>query len=233
MKIRHMIMSPDDGAGAGGGKTPPNDPNPKDKVEDKNLPKTVPQEDFDKVKNEASVFKTKATELETKLNALTEQITNDKKKSIEDKGDFKSLYETVKGEKEALQTKYSDFQKTVFNSEKLKSLETELKKRGLKVGSEAITDMADLSKMPHELTTMGRILVHGVEEVANDLEKKYGFAFSKGNPPVINGGGGGDGGGGEDLTPQYMVELETKDPKKYRELLPQYLKVRKQKLQGG
>lgn len=233
MNHRHFVMSPDDGGGANGGNPPGNPPPTDDKGGDKNPPKTVPLAEFDKIKNEANVFKTKASELETKLNALTDQINNDKKKSIEDKGDFKSLYETVKGEKDALQQKYSKFQSDVFNSEKIKSLESELKKRGLKAGSEAITDMADLSKMPHELTTMGRILVHGVEEVANDLEKKYSFAFSKGDPPKFNGAGGADGGPPTDLTPQYMIELEVKDPKKYAEILPMYLKQRKQKLQGG
>ncbi len=185
---------------------------------------------------------TKLKETETKLSQLQqefEKIKNDKananRENLENSGNFKELYTQVKSENETLKNQNAEFKKSVFNNERIRTLESELKAIGLKPGNESVIDFAELEKMPVEATSRGRILVHGAKEIAADLQKKYGFAFGKPTPPKINGGGGGDDEAvhseisDDTLTAAYMVEMETKDPKKYKELYPRFVKLWKQR----
>jgi hypothetical protein len=224
-----VLMSPEgDGGGTGGtgGSTGSagGDGDPATKV----VPLDVHKRTLDEVHATKGQLKTVADQLA----AVQNELNSIKTKGAESSGDFKSLYDQKSQELEQLKTTHGDFKKSVFNNERLRSLEAELKSRGLKSGNESLVDFADLEKMPNEITSRGRILVHGVKEVANELEQKYSFAFEKPKPPNVNGGGGNNGTGentGEELTATMMVELETKDPKRYRELYPKYLEQWKQR----
>lgn len=210
----------DPGGGGSGGGTP-------DDKSKQQVPLATHKEVLDKFHAANGQLKTLAAEVETLKQAAKTRDT----KTGEDKGDFKPLYETLKTEHETLKGTHEKFKQSVFNTARLTALEAELKKQGLKAGNESVVDFADLEKMPHETTSRGRILVHGVEEMAADLKKRYDFAFGKPANPKINSGGGNDGGGkGDDetdystLTAEYMVQLETKDNKKYRELYPHFVR---------
>lgn len=223
-----MWLSPEGDGGAGGG-------GEGDKGGDQ-APKTVPLTEHKKALDDMHVAKTQVKELSDKLNTMQTELASIKTKKSEENGDFKALYEQTRSEKEALSKTHTDFKASVYNNERIRALETELKKRGLKEGAETVLDFADLEKLPYELTSRGRILVHGVEEQAAELEKKYDYAFSKQKAPPVNSGGGAAGDAVEDsqLTAAYMTELEVKDNKKYREILPRYLAAYKKRTsQGG
>lgn len=176
-----------------------------------------------------------------KLQGDFEKLKNEMKskndQSSADKGDFKSLYETLKTEKEQLQSKFNEYRNAAINTRRAEALEAELKKQGLKPGNESVIDFADFEQMPHELTSRGRILVHGVEETAQKLKEKYSFAFGTKETPRINNGGTGGGGTGDSgakdgseftddqLTPQFMIEMEKKDKAMYRTLHPRFAKL--------
>lgn len=213
-----VMMSPegDGGAGAGGegGGATGGDPNAK----------TVPLDQYKKALDEMHSAKETLKNTSTQLETLKSEIETIKTSKAKESGDFKSLYEKTLQDKADLEKRHNDFRSAVIQDKRLGILESELRKRGLKQGSESIMDLADLEKMPFETTNKGRFLIHGADQVAADLETKYSAAFDKGKSPVINtGGGNGGGGAGAELTADYMVELEAKDPKKYRELMPKYL----------
>lgn len=223
-----LLMAPNgDGGGAGGGGgdgggAPNPDPG-----------KTVPLADHKKALDEMhstkETLKQTNAKLET-LEATLKKIETDKAASA---GDYKSLYEGVVKDKADVEKKFNDFKGAVVQDKRLGVLEGELRKLGLKDGSEGIMDLADINKLPFETTNKGRFLINGADQLAKELETKYPAAFDKGKPAKINTGGGNNGTEPDvtgDLTADYMVELETKDPKKYRELFPKYLEQRKKRI---
>lgn len=184
-------------------------------------------EEFTKVKNELQALKD------------AEKTRNDK--SAADKGDFKSLYESALNEKKDLQGRFDQFKKDVINTSRYEALEKKLKSEGLKEGGGSVIDFADFEKMPFETTSKGRIIVHGVDEMAATLKKNYPYLF--GSKPTSNintgggaGGGGDEGGGDETVTAAQVLEAEDaakKDPKlkpayeaKYRKYLEQQKQTR-------
>lgn len=193
--------------------------------------KTVSIEDHQRALQDLHKFKEDSRKSKDALAALQNEVATLRTKGAEEKGDFKSLYEQKNQELIAERQKAQEFKTSVLATQKIQTLEGTLKKLGLKPGSESVMDFADLEKMPHELTSKGRILVHGADELAADLKKNYPFAFSAPPPPDFNGGGGGDNtlAGDSELTAEYMVELETKDPAKYKQLFPRYVEMVKKR----
>ncbi len=188
--------------------------------------KQVPLDTYKKALDQVHETKNQLKSVSDQMTALQTELNTLKTKGKESSGDYKGLYEQKNQEFETLKQTHDGFKKSVFNNERMRSLENELKTRGLKEGSESIIDFADLEKMPYEVTSRGRILVNGVKEIANDLESKYSFAFSKTPAPKINSGGGSGGTeevNGEELTAEYMTKLEVTDKAKYKELFPKYL----------
>lgn len=236
-----LNQASDAGGASGGTGGSGGDPNPGDKgggsgsgddSSQEKIPLKQHKELLDKYHSLNSMLKKQAEEMEQ----LKAQRKAESDKALGEKGDFKALYESTKAEVDQWKEKYQKFQGSVFHNEKMRALELELKKQGLKEGSEAIMDLAPLEEMGHEVTSKGRILVHGAEMIAEKLKQKYSFAFSQKKTETVNGGGGGDVGGGADpteLTAEYMIELERKDPKKYKELYPQYVKAYRERQKGG
>ncbi len=202
---------------------------------DQNQPKTVPLADHKKMLDEMHVAKNQAKLFQSEIENLKTQLQSIKTKGAESSGDYKSLYEQATAAKTEIESKFNDFRSNVYNDKRIEAVESVLKQRGLKESAKSVLDFIDLDKLPVELTSRGRILVHGVEEQATELQKKYEFAFAKGDAPNINNGGGASGAGVEDssLTAQYMTDLEKSDPKKYRELMPRYLAAYKKRITGG
>jgi hypothetical protein len=175
---------------------------------------------------------------EAEIERLRNELKSKSNQDSTDKGDFKSLYERTKADNETLQAKFTEYRDAAVNTRRGEALEAELKKLGLKAGNESVIDFADFEEMPHELTSRGRILVHGVEEAARKLKEKYSFAFETKTTPRINSGGAGGGSGNngagagdgteftdDQLTTDFMLEMEKKDRAMYRKLMPRYSRI--------
>jgi len=178
---------------------------------------------------------TKLKQLSDELEAIKLKQKSDFEKGAADKGDFKGLYEATKAEAEQLKEQYGKFKQTVFQNEKMRAVEAELRKLGMKQGAEAVMDLADYDMLQPEVTNKGRILIHGADKVAETLKQKYGFAFEGKKVENVNGGGGRDIGGSDpgELTAEYMIDLEVKDPKKYKELYPRFVQQYRERQKGG
>lgn len=157
---------------------------------------------------------------------LKKQMDDLKQQKMKEQNDWKTLYEEELGKRES-------FEKGYVKEKKQTALRSAVQKLGLRPEAEQDLDLLGLDQIHEEFTSDGRILVHGAEQYAEELKKTRSWWFKSSEPPKFNPGGGKGPDQPKELSAQYMVSLEKKDPKKYRELMPVYLEqTRKRKLQG-
>lgn len=155
--------------------------------------KTVPLEKYKQTLDEMHAAKSQVKTLSDDLTKFKGELDSLKTQKSKDTGDFKTLYEQTLADKEKIQTKYDNIFTGRIEEKREEALSTELKKLGLRTGHEHLIDLADANKMPHELTTKGRILISGADVAAAELKEKYPAAFEIPKTTVNNGSGGGGG----------------------------------------
>lgn len=161
---------------------------------------------------------------------LQQQLKSFQEEKLKGEQNFKSLWETTKQELESVRSERDGFFNSYFEEQKRTAVKTDLIKLGLRPEAEADVDLIDLSDVAIEKTDQGRVLVHGANQKAEQIKKSRPHWFKNQKDVTINSGGTNTiNTGDQKLTPMYMVELEKKDPKKYRELFPKYLEQRNKK----
>lgn len=113
-------------------------------------------------------------------------------------------------------------------SEKFKAASQALTKAGLRPDAMKILERDSLDELQVG-TANGRFVVDGVDTFVDRFKSEFDFAFLKEDVKINAGGGGAGNTTKQTLTPEYMVELEVKDPKKFKELLPEYYKQREER----
>lgn len=175
-----------------------------------------PNADLQRLKDDMLKYKKESQESKKIIESLKQQ-------KLKEQNDFKTLYETAHSELEQFRTGY-------VKEKKREALRSAVQKLGLRAEAEQDLDLLGLDPLTEELTTEGRVIVHGAEQYAQQLKQQRGHWFKTNEPPRINSGGGAKPDTPQTLTANYMVELERKDPKKYKELYPKYVEqLRKNK----
>lgn len=166
-------------------------------------------------------FKRQTQELQQQIQSLQDE-------KLKSQNDFKSLYERTKGELEETRKQKEQFISSYFEDQKRGALKSAVLKLGLRPEAESDLDLIDLSDVAIERTDQGRVLVHGADSKAEQIKKTRPHWFKNQTQVTINSGGTNSPAVETgNLTPQFMVELERKDPKKYRELFPKFIEQRK------
>lgn len=168
-------------------------------------------------------WKSTAKTLEKKIQELEE-------KKLQETSDYKTLWENEKRSREESEGKLEKLRTGWHFNEKINAIKNECLKLGLRPEAEADLELLPLDGAVIETTSQGRVLVNGADQVAQEIKKKKPYWFKSADVPRVNAGGaGGKVDTTTELTAAKMVELEKKDPKKYRELMPKFLEQRNKK----
>jgi seryl-tRNA synthetase len=183
------------------------------------IPYSEHKKELDKVLEDMHKFKNELKQTQGKLSELeTERLKGAQ--------DFKTLWEKSKAEKEEVVAERDTLKQAIFHTQKFDAVKTAALQAGIL--NEALSDL-ELLKLGDdvvvETTSHGRFLVHGAKEMVESLKKTKPHWFKKPGAPNVNTGGGATSNDTpEELTALYMEELRLKNQKKYKELLPTYVK---------
>lgn len=199
-------------------------------------PKVVPRDEHERALNDMHKFKKSWRDAQAKIDELSGQIEEIRNKDLENKEDYKGLWETERGKRQETETKYNSLRSNLELTQKHSSVQAELLKAGLQPGAEALIDKDEeiMEMVQVEYTSQGRMIVNGADSAADLFKQKYPFAFGKDTGSNVNSGGGR---GGKPPAPtkwdgQSLRKLEL-DCKRKGDMVPYYKahdEFRKQRL---
>ena len=235
MLFNHLLKcAPEDGNGTGGGGGAPNagggaaggageSGNKGGEGGGAGESKTVSKEDHDRALADLHRFKTAAKAKEDEAKALQDQINQLKTSGMKAKEDWKALAEQFEGEAKAAREELTKVKSGIAATFKSMQVKSEAQKLGIKESAMRDLDLLQFDDVEAVFGTDGKVTVNGAKEAAELLKKTRDHWFTTGKVENINTGGTG-GGNPEVLTSAYMNELEKKDPAKYKQLMPKYVK---------
>ena len=146
--------------------------------------KHVPLENHKRALDDMHKFKSRAGELEAKLNAIEEE-------RLRETQNFKALADKYKAEAEESKQKLQKWSDGFTRFQKLTAIQTAALEAGLR--TEAVDDLEGLKldSIEVEETSSGRYILHGVKDMVEDLKGKKPHWFKKETAPKVNSGGGG------------------------------------------
>ena len=192
--------------------------------------KLVKETDHKRVLDDMHKYKKQTKELQMKISDFEKKLQEAETSKLHEKQDYKTLYETEKQLREESDRKKRELQTTVLYNEKFRAASQALTKAGLRPEAMSLLDNNPLDEIQVDVAN-GKFIVDGVETLVESWKSKFGFAFSQESVKINNGGGATKTQKTQELTPAYMVQLETKDPEKYKEMLPLYMKQRAERSQ--
>lgn len=214
--------APSDKDTSGTGKNDNSNQNNKDKSDAGNSDKTIAYSEhkkkMDEVLGDMHKFKEELKQTKDKLSALeTEKLKNNQ--------DYKSLWEQTQKAKEEAEAKAEKLTSAIFETQRFDAVKTAAMQAGILNEALGDLELIKLDDIVVETTSQGRYIVNGAKEKVESLKKEKPHWFKKPGAPNVNAGGGSTGNttNGE-LTATYMEALKLKDMKKYKELLPDYVK---------
>lgn len=189
--------------------------------------KVINQEDHDRAIQDMLKFKARAKIAEEKLESLSSEVESLKRASLQDKEDYKALYEAEVASHKETKRRADGLKQNVSFSEKHRAVYPALKRAGLIDEAEKLITESELDKLELEVTSSGRFNVIGIDTFVESFKTEYPFAFKNSQPPTINSGGNSNSiPTTQKITPQMVVAAEgTKD---YERLKQAYLKQRQQ-----
>lgn len=145
-------------------------------------------------------------------------------KELEDSENWKAAYERKSEKLVEVETEFSAFKDGYIASERFNKVRAAALKAGLRVDAEPDLELINMDSVRVERTDQGRVLVHDEDLFVEGLKKSRPHWFKSKSVPNFNPGGGGapPKDKPKELSAAYMVGLEKSDPKKYRELMPEY-----------
>lgn len=185
--------------------------------------KTIKPEDHERALADLHRFKAEAKKKEDDIKALQDQINQLKTSGLKAKEDWKTLAEQYEGESKTAKDELSKVKAGIAETFKLMEVKSEAQKLGIKESAMKDLDLLRFDEVEAVFATDGKVSVKGAKEAAELLKKTRDHWFTTGKVENINTGGKGGGTPGE-LTSAYMNDLEKKDPAKYKQLMPQYVK---------
>lgn len=178
--------------------------------------------DLQRIKDDMLKYKKENQEYKRMIESLKQQ-------KLKEQNDYKTLYEQSNAELEKFRVGY-------VTEKKREALKSAALKLGLRPEAEQDLELLGLDQIHEEFTSDGRIIVHGAEQLAEEMKKRRSHWFKSGEAPKFYSGGGSKAEIPQELTPQYMRSLETSkdqnDRKKYKELYPKFVEQLRKKRMG-
>jgi len=186
-------------------------------------PKEPSVEELQKKVGDLQRYKDDMFRYKDEAKTAKEALDANKTQSLKDKDDYKSLYEAEKTRREVAETSLTDFSDGYYTDKKFSEVRALALRAGIRPEAEKDLELLDLKKVQVERTDQGRTIVHGADTFVEELKRTSPHWFKASNNLNINTrGGGAPPVEPVTLTAQYMVDLQRKDSKLYRELLPKY-----------
>lgn len=189
-----------------------------------------PKEEPKEIKNNNSgsnFYKQKIDQLIQENEKFKLELEKEKTTKLQEKENFKELWEREKQKREEAETKAKKISESYFNGLKMSAIEQEALKAGIL--NEALSDIGiiDNSMVEIETTSTGNANVLGAKEFVESLKESKPHWFKKIGPPNINTSNPQENESPRDLTAKELVELEKKDPAKYRQEMMKKFKIAK------
>jgi hypothetical protein len=145
--------------------------------------KTVSWKNHRRALDDMHRFKSKATELETKVGELEEE-------KLREKENWKSLAERYKTDADKWKTEAENGKDLFTNTQKYNAVKKVALESGLLPEALDDLDLLNLEEVVVESTDQNRFAVHGVKEFVERLKQTKTHWFSKKQAPNVNSGGG-------------------------------------------
>jgi len=181
--------------------------------------RVIKEEDHQRALDDMKKAKAKAKELEQRL---AEKETQE----LQKQGEWKTLAEREKELRLVAEEKAERLNTALYHDKKFGEVYREAVKAGLKPSALQFLEMLPLDGVEVEMTSQGRMLVHGAESFVADLKRKHGdVLFSQPKAPNVNSGGSAAENNSSEVTPQMIFAAEKKkDMAEAKRLTELYLK---------
>jgi hypothetical protein len=163
-------------------------------------------------------YKQKLAAIEQEKADLAKQLEAAQTAQLQEKENFKQLWENEKTKREAAEKKAQDLSTTVFNNFKTSAIKEEALKAGILDSAVDDLDMLDTSIVEVETTDKGNVNIHGADNFIEDLKARKPHWFKAAGAPIVNNGTPGHQ-PPKELTAAEIVDLEKTDPAKYKEIM--------------
>jgi len=197
--------------------------------ENENAENESKQNDSNNKRNTGSSFyKQKLTEYEQQLQELREANENLKTQSLQEKQNYKELWELEKQKRAETEQRLQQDSEMFWGSLKMNAIEKAALNAGIR--KEALEDLNyfDSSIVEIEKTDRGNVNIIGAEDFIESLKAKKPYLFTQAIPPNVNNGGAGFS-TPKQMDPKEILALKEKDPKKYQEVMQELIKKRYEK----
>lgn len=227
-----MAEDPKNPAGGAGGGSAGGDPNTnpdsgktsENGSEGTPNPKTVSWDNHQRVLKDMHKEKEARKALEVRLGDL-------ESKQLQEKEDFKGLFEKEKKTRIETEQKLDKWQKWTVQTQRFNSVKAEAEKAGILPSALKDLELVDMTEVQVEATSGDRFLVSGEGDFVARLKNDRPHWFKKAGAPNVNGGGGGaKPASDKKLTTADVVEAERNmkkgklSRKDYQETVDRYLK---------
>jgi len=178
-------------------------------VEEKEEPKKkeVEKLSFEKYKHELKAEREEKEKLSRKIQEMEE-------KSLQEKNNFRELYEREKAKRVEIETEIEKKNELFYNTLKRTTIKDFAKKYGLIDHAIDDLDRIEIDPVEIETTSTGGLNVIGAKEFVEDLKGKKPHWFSEGKININNGNPIYKN---KDLNGKDLLDLQKKDPLKYKE----------------
>lgn len=193
-------------------------------TEKKEATKFIDPKDHQRALDDMMKYKKASQEVE----ALREEKRSWEQQQMKQKGLDKELAEKLEKELNKEREEKNRLKNSLIVNQKYEAVRAAAIKAGILPEAESDLEMLDLEDLSSELTTKGRVLVHGADEFMEKVKKTKPHWFKGGSEVKFNGGGtGGDKSETAPLTMKDIAALKYKDKKKYDEELAKYVSKQK------
>jgi len=165
-----------------------------------------------------AAYKEKLSKANSELEQIKKQLEDDKKKGLQDNNNYKELHEMTSKELEEWKEKFNNLQEYHVTDKRNSAIKDAARKAGIRDDALRDLDLLD-HQVELETTSQGNINVIGLDNYINNLKAQRPHWFGDSIPPKGNFGNGGKVTSEKKLSASEIVEMQKKDPEKYKEYM--------------
>jgi len=175
-------------------------------------------------KEEVSKYRNQTTDLTAANEKLQQQLEQIQTQELEKTNDFKQLWENEVSKRKQAESERNDTNSAYISDLKDKAIEREALKLGITPDALNTLHRYDTSMLEVEITSTGRENVLGAQEFVEKLKVDEYWLFGGNSPANINTSRPSQNTATTSVND--ILELQTKDPKKYNEIMMKKLSGR-------
>lgn len=175
--------------------------------------------DKKEIKKPKENYQIKFEEAARERDELRAKMQADEDARLAESNQYKTLYENERKRREEAELKEKKTKESFIHNVKMDAIKRAAIKEG--IIDSALDDLEHFgTPVEIEFTSLGNVNVIGVEEYISDLKQKKSYMFKSTNPPKVNNGSSS---APTTFSSSELLDLEKKDPARYRQLLKEKL----------